>query len=58
VSKWLSRAIKHPGRLGQEASAAGRSKIQQAEHDAKSKNPHMRARGILGERLIRGHGKP
>lgn len=56
--KWMRGAIKHPGKLTAEASESGRSKIQQAEHDAKSSNPHTRGRGVLGIRLIRGHGKP
>lgn len=51
--KWLSGAIKHPGKLTAEASASGRSKIQQAEHDSHSSNPHTRARGALGIRLIK-----
>lgn len=55
---WLSGAIKHKGRLTKEASESGRSKLQQAEHDAKSSNPSKRGRGALGIRLIRGHGKP
>ncbi len=53
VKKWLSGAIKHPHRLTDEAHASGRSKMQQAEHDAASSNPHMRSRGLLGERLIK-----
>ncbi len=56
--KWLQGAIRHPGKLTAEASASGRSKIGQAEHDAHSSNPHTRARGVLGKRLILGHGKP
>lgn len=52
MSKWLSGAIKRPGKLTAEASAAGRSKLEQAEHDAKSSNPSTRGRGALGIRLI------
>lgn len=53
MSKWLSGAIKRPGKLTAEASASGRSKLEQAEHDAKSSNPSTRGRGALGIRLIK-----
>jgi hypothetical protein len=57
--RWMQAALsKHPGKLTREASAAGRSKLEQAEHDSHSSNPHTRSRGILGKRLILGHGKP
>jgi hypothetical protein len=55
---WLRGAIKHPGKLTEEAHKAGRSKLEQAEHDSHSSNPSVRGRGLLGIRLIRGHGKP
>ena len=54
MAKFLQKAIKHPGALTAEAAASGRSKLQQAEHDAHSSDPSERARGILGERLISG----
>lgn len=54
MSNFLKSAIKHPGALTREAAASGRSKLEQAEHDAHSTNPHIRGRGILGERLIAG----
>lgn len=50
---WLKGAIRHPGALTAEAQASGRSKLEQAEHDAKSSNPHIRGRGLLGERFIK-----
>ena len=50
--RWLQGAIKKPGKLTAEAHASGRSKLQQAEHDAKSDNPHVRGRGLLGIRLV------
>lgn len=53
AKKWLQGAIKHPGKLTAEAHASGRSKLQQAEHDAKSDNPHIRGRGLLGIRLVK-----
>lgn len=54
MANFLKGAIKRPGALTAEAKASGRSKLQQAEHDAQSSNPHVRGRGILGERLISG----
>ena len=51
--KWIGGAVKHPGALTAEAKASGRSKLEQAEHDAKSSNPHIRGRGLLGERFIK-----
>lgn len=53
MAKWIQKAIKHPGALTREAKASGRSKLQQAEHDSHSSNPHTRARGILGKRFIK-----
>ena len=50
---WIGGAVKHPGLLTREAKASGRSKLQQAEHDAASSNPHVRSRGLLGERFIK-----
>ena len=45
--------IKHPGALTAEAERSGRSKLEQAEHDAKSSDPKIRGRGLLGERFIK-----
>lgn len=56
--KWMNGAIKHPGALTKAASANGVSKLQEAGKESHSSNPHIRSRGALGERLIRGHGKP
>ena len=53
AKKWLGSAIKHPGALTREAKENGVSKMEQAEKDAKSSDPHIRGRGLLGERLIR-----
>lgn len=50
----IKSVIHHPGKLTAEAAASGRSKMQQAEHDAQSSNPSTRGRGILGERLMGG----
>lgn len=52
--KWMNGAIKHPGKLTAEAKASGRSKVEQAEHDAHSSNPSVRGRGTLGLRFMRG----
>ncbi|HET9130490.1 MAG TPA: hypothetical protein VFO86_06050, partial [Terriglobia bacterium] len=51
---FLRTAIKRPGKLTEEAKESGRSKMAQAEHDSHSDNPHVRGRGLLGMRLIRG----
>jgi len=50
---WIQSAVKHPGALSAAAKRNGRSKLQEAEKEAKSRNPHIRARGALGERFIR-----
>lgn len=55
---WLGGAIKRPGKLTAEAKSSGRSKLHQAEVDSHSKDPSKRGRGLLGMRLIKGHGKP
>jgi len=54
VSNWISRAVKHPGALTRAASQHGVSKRQEAERESHSSNPHIRARGILGKRFIKG----
>jgi hypothetical protein len=51
--KWIQGAVKHPGALTAEAQASGRSKLEQAEVDAKSSDPHKRGRGLLGERFLK-----
>lgn len=51
--KWLSGAIRHPGALTAAAKEHGVSKIQEAEKESHSSNPHIRARGALGVRLIK-----
>ena len=53
TKSWIKGAISHPGALTAEAQASGRSKLQQAEHDAKSSKPKIRGRGLLGERFIK-----
>ena len=54
MSNWISRAVKHPGALTRAASQHGVSKRQEAERESHSSNPHIRARGILGKRFIKG----
>ena len=51
--KWIQGAVKHPGALTAEASASGRSKLQQAEVDSHSSDPSKRGRGLLGLRFIK-----
>lgn len=50
---WISGAIKHPGALTAAAKKNGRSKLQEAEVESHSSNPHIRARGALGKRFIK-----
>lgn len=51
--KWISKAVKHPGALSAAAKAHGVSKLQEAEKESHSSNPHLRARGNLGKRFIK-----
>lgn len=48
-----SGAIKHPGALTASAKQHGVSKLQEAERESHSDNPHIRGRGALGVRLIK-----
>lgn len=50
---WIGSAVKHPGALTKAASENGVSKMQEAEKESHSSNPHIRARGALGLRFIR-----
>lgn len=54
ADKWIKGAIKHPGALSKAASQNGVSKLQEAEKESHSSNPHIRARGALGKRFIQG----
>ena len=54
MAKFLQKAIKHPGALTAAAKQHGKSKLQEAESESHSSNPHIRARGALGKRLIKG----
>lgn len=54
MANFIQKAVKHPGALTRAAKAHGVSKLQEAEKEAHSKNPHVRGRGILGERFIKG----
>jgi len=54
MANWIQGAVKHPGALTKAAKKHGRSKLQEAEAEKKSKNPKIRARGALGERFIKG----
>ena len=53
AKKWIQKAVKHPGALKRAAARAGRSTLQEAEKEAHSSNPHISARGRLGERFIK-----
>jgi hypothetical protein len=50
---WMQSAIKRPGSLTRAARAHGVSKLEEARKEAHSTDPHIRGRGILGERLIK-----
>ena len=53
AKKWLQGAVKHKGALTAAAKEHGVSKLQEAEKEKHSSNPHIRARGALGVRLIK-----
>jgi len=53
--KWISKAIKHPGRETRRAAEHGISVHQQMERDSHSKNPSLRGAGNLGLRLSKMH---
>lgn len=53
MAKWIQRAVKHPGALTAAAKRHGVSKLQEAEKESHSSNPHVRARGNLGKRFIK-----
>lgn len=50
---WIQGAVKHPGALTRAAAQHGVSKLQEAESESHSSNPHIRARGNLGKRFIK-----
>lgn len=52
-NKWIQKAIHRPGALTAAAKDHGKSKLQEAEAESHSSNPHIRARGLLGERFIK-----
>lgn len=52
--KFIQGAIKHPGALTRAARESGRSKREEAEKESHSSNPHIRGRGLLGLRFMRG----
>jgi hypothetical protein len=51
--KWIQGAVKHPGALTAAAQEHGVSKLQEAEKESHSSNPHIRSRGLLGKRFIK-----
>lgn len=51
---FIQKAVKHPGALTAAAARNGRSKLEEAEVEAHSSDPHIAARGRLGERFIKG----
>jgi len=53
--KWISKAIKRPGREKRRAAEHGISTHEQMERDSHSSNPSLRAAGNLGLRLSKMH---
>lgn len=51
---WIKSAVRHPGALTAAAKAHGRSKMEEAEVESHSKDPHVRGRGLLGLRFMKG----
>jgi len=54
MANFIKKAIRHPGALTRAASEHGVSKRQEAEKESHSSNPHIRARGLLGKRFMKG----
>jgi hypothetical protein len=52
--KWITSAIKHPGREKERAKEHGISTHAQMEKDKKSDNPSLAKAGALGLRLSAG----
>lgn len=52
MADWIKGAVKHKGALTRAAAGHGVSKLQEAEKESHSSNPHIRARGALGKRFI------
>ena len=48
--------VKHPGALTRAAAEHGVSKMQEAEKEIHSSDPHIRARGSLGKRFMSKRG--
>jgi hypothetical protein len=58
AKKWISKAIRHPGRETERAKRNGISVHEQMVRDSHSSNPSLRAAGNLGLRLsAMRHGK-
>jgi hypothetical protein len=51
--QWIQGAVKHPGALSAAAQRHGVSKLEEAKKESHSSNPHIRSRGLLGERFIK-----
>jgi hypothetical protein len=56
MARWIAGAVKHPGIEKRKAKRNGISTHAQLERDAKSSDPHVRGRGVLGLRFERGLG--
>jgi len=54
MANFIRKAIRHPGAETRAAKRNKRSKRQEAEVESHSSNPHIRARGLLGLRFMKG----
>jgi hypothetical protein len=54
MANFIKKAIRHPGALTAAAARRGVSKREEAEKESHSSNPHIRTRGILGKRFMKG----
>ena len=51
---WIQKAVKHPGALTRAAREHGVSKSEEAERESHSSDPHIRGRGLLAKRFMKG----
>jgi hypothetical protein len=51
---WIQKAVKHPGALTRAAQEHGLSKSEEAERESHSSDPHIRGRGLLAKRFMKG----
>jgi hypothetical protein len=54
MANFIKKAIRHPGAERRAAKAHGLSTEQEAVRESHSSNKHIRARGLLAKRFIKG----